>query len=74
MCPIKYSLGLILISELIVADLVMHSLSGMILLDHANFTTKVLLHESVINNTIQLIHLTICIGYGDLKMKGKYVG
>ena len=54
MCPVYsiyvfslLSLGCILISDLVVADLFMHSLSGMILLYFATpfFTLKVFLHE-----------------------------
>ena len=67
------SLGYILLSDLVVADLIMYSLSGMILLCLTTpfFTLKGFLHRSTIHNIIQLIHLTQCIDYSDLKMKGK---
>ena len=53
MCAVEIqymlSLGCIVISDLVVADLFMHSLSGMILLYLATpfFTLKVFLHEII---------------------------
>ena len=57
------SLGRIVISDLGVADLFMHSLSGMILLYLAApiFTLKVFLHDSNHTNVISLIKCTIFV-------------